>query len=294
MSKGIKHHGKEKFKLQVELVFNKVSHLAKEHNGNTTFIKWRRGTKKVSGTTQCALVSKGEAIWNEKIEFTGTFFSDRHGKFDEKKFTISLKEDTKKKKGHSIGKLKFNIAEHANRENQVVQIPLKKGSKSDKTEFKLTISSRPLKFEKNPLSLLSPDDEKKPENKDKLIKEINGKEYILEKSDEKSDDTSQETISEMSAEDSEDNEDPPDPDDKPSDPEKEKLLEQIEMLESESYERLTIIEKMEKEIKDLKEKNGAGAVPISGGGGTSPEMGDLKKQISKLKKVNHFFSTIEI
>lgn len=70
----------------------KVTNL-KDVNGSSVFISWRRGTKKTAGDTRRVIAQKNEASWDERIVFESKLFMDpKSQKFDEKAFSLTLKE----------------------------------------------------------------------------------------------------------------------------------------------------------------------------------------------------------
>lgn len=89
----LKHRGKEKIKVSFDIVVRKASNLDKSLNGTTVYIEWRRGSKRATGMTKRALVTKNEAVWSEPINCTCTMFHDsRTDKYDEKSISFYLKE----------------------------------------------------------------------------------------------------------------------------------------------------------------------------------------------------------
>jgi hypothetical protein len=88
----IKHRGKEKIKVQYDIIVQRAVKLDKGLNGATAFVEWKRG-KSNSGFTKRVLVSKNEAVWGESITLTCTLFRDaKKDRFEQKKLTLTLKE----------------------------------------------------------------------------------------------------------------------------------------------------------------------------------------------------------
>lgn len=89
-----KHRGKEKIKVQFDIMLKKVTQLDKSLNGSTVFVEWKRkGGTQASGMTKRSLVAKNEATWNESFSVSATIFKDpKSDTFDPKKLYLTLKE----------------------------------------------------------------------------------------------------------------------------------------------------------------------------------------------------------
>lgn len=81
-----------------------------KYNGSTVYIDWYRGSRsKHSGHTKFALVREGIAIFDERIEFSTTFFQDISGAYDEKLLALAVVEATTSKKSAVLLKAKVNL-----------------------------------------------------------------------------------------------------------------------------------------------------------------------------------------
>lgn len=142
--RGVKHRGKEKLKVAFDVVLERATNLDSKLNGSTVFIEWKRGSKRVAGTTKRALVTNEQAVWAETISFTSTIFKDTTDRFDEKKINFHLLEVNlipgphqqhvqdviKKKKAHEIGKIGLDLSQYVRSDgSELITLPLSKKNK---------------------------------------------------------------------------------------------------------------------------------------------------------------------
>ena len=84
-----------------------------KYNGSTVYIDWYRGSRsKHSGHTKFSLVREGIAIFDERIEFSTTFFQDISGAYDEKLLALAIVEATTSKKSAVLLKAKVNLMDY--------------------------------------------------------------------------------------------------------------------------------------------------------------------------------------
>lgn len=177
------HRGKDKYKVNFELQIKKVTNL-KDHNGSSIYIAWRRGSKKTSGDTKRVIVDKNEASWEqqEKISFDSKLFMDpKSQKFDEKKLSLTLKEDNKKKGKVELAKVSIDLSNFANSNgSEGITIPFVKGAPSRGPCLLVTIKTRPLKYNDKTLVKVSSSSHP-PERDSRLVKTIAGEDYYLDR-----------------------------------------------------------------------------------------------------------------
>ncbi|EFA85745.1 C2 calcium/lipid-binding region-containing protein [Heterostelium album PN500] len=246
---GRSHKGKDKFK--------KVANL-KEYNGGSLFVSWRRGNSKLQGETSHVIVRNAEATFEEKITFESKFFIDsKSQKPDEKKFSMTLKEEKKKSSsGKVLGKIELDLTSYMNyKSTQPVNLSFSKGIKPEPI-LTCTFNTIPLKYNDKPLVKVL---NKETSSKDpRLVKTISGEDYFLDKTDSASDtsvDHSQ--SSDISFNDSFGDDDPNDD----LGESKKELRAQIDQLtkerdlaDNEAFERLQKMKEMETEIENLKKQ----------------------------------------
>lgn len=84
-----------------------------KYNGSTIYIDWYRGSRsKHSGHTKFSLVRESIAVFDERIEFSTTFFQDISGSYDEKLLALSVIEATTSKKSAVLLKAKVNLMKY--------------------------------------------------------------------------------------------------------------------------------------------------------------------------------------
>ncbi|GAM29318.1 hypothetical protein SAMD00019534_124940 [Acytostelium subglobosum LB1] len=222
----------------------KVANL-KELNGSSVFISWRRGTSKVQGETTHTIVRNGEATFEEKISFESKFFIDaKTQKPDEKKLSMSLKEEKKKSSsGKVLGKIELDLTSYMNyKTTQIVNLSFTKGIKPEPQITPLVKVLNKDTVSKDP----------------RLVKTISGEDYFLDKTDSASDttvDTSQ--ITDMSVDSFGDD----DINDDLGESKKElrqqidQITKEKELAENEADDRLQRMKDMETEIENLKKQN---------------------------------------
>ena len=80
------------------------------YNGSTVYIDWYRGSRsKHSGHTKFSLVREGTAVFDERIEFSTTFFQNIAGEYDEKLLSLALVEASSSRKTAVLLKTKVNL-----------------------------------------------------------------------------------------------------------------------------------------------------------------------------------------
>eukprot|EP01133_Synstelium_polycarpum_P013330 gene13330-15673_t len=241
------HKGKDRFKVKVEILVKKIINL-KEYNGGSLFIQWKRGSSKTSGETSHVLVRNGEAVFEEKISFESKFFIDsKSQKPDEKKISLSLKEEKKKSSsGKVLGKIEFDLTSYMNsKPTQVVNLSFTKGIKPEPL---LNYNDKPLVKVHN-----KADASKDP----RLVKTIAGEDYFLDKTDSDVSDTADTSMASDSFNDSFGDDDP---NDDLGETRKElkiqldQLTKERDMAENESYERLQKMKELEQDLDNFKKQ----------------------------------------
>jgi len=191
-----KHRGKEKVKVIFDITFERAFHLDSGLNGSTVFLAWRRGSKKKSGMTKKALVKQNEAIWRDLQSISGNLYRDSNGHWDEKLFTVELREDIiNKKKTNSIAKLSFDLGQYVKTDGIERAIFVFKRKAKDSPSLEVSIRSRWVKLNNKMLLKVN----SSVTGNDQEITEIDGEEYIL-KTDSNDSNSTMDTMSVVSDE----------------------------------------------------------------------------------------------
>ncbi|KAF2073381.1 hypothetical protein CYY_005294 [Polysphondylium violaceum] len=249
------HKGKDKLKVKVEVLINKVINL-KEYNGGSVFVYWRRGTSKSSGETSHVVVRNGEALFEEKISFESKFFIDpKSQKPDEKKLSLQLKEEKKKSTAKVLGKIELDLTSYmSSRGTSFVNLSFTKGVKPEPV-ISCSFNTIPIKFNDKPLQKVQSgkDSSKDP----RIVRTFGGDDYFLDKTDSEISDTTVDTslaTNEMTSNDYSDD----DLNDDLGESKKElkqeidKLTKDVDALENENLEKFHKIKDYENEIETLR------------------------------------------
>jgi len=249
------HKGKDKLKVKVEVLINKVINL-KEYNGGSVFVYWRRGTSKSSGETSHVVVRNGEAVLEEKISFESKFFIDpKSQKPDEKKLSLQLKEEKKKSTAKVLGKIELDLTSYmSSRGTSFVNLSFTKGVKPEPV-ISCSFNTIPIKFNDKPLQKVQSgkDSSKDP----RIVRTFGGDDYFLDKTDSEISDTTVDTSiasNDMTSNDYSDD----DLNDDLGESKKElkqeidKLNKEIDIIENESLERFQKLKEYESEVEKLR------------------------------------------
>eukprot|EP00026_Physarum_polycephalum_P003323 Phypoly_transcript_03333.p1 GENE.Phypoly_transcript_03333~~Phypoly_transcript_03333.p1 ORF type:complete len:813 (+),score=166.55 Phypoly_transcript_03333:333-2441(+) len=196
-------------------------------------------------------------------------------KFDEKAFSLTLKEDNSKKKAvHKIAKVKIDLSNFANSKGtEVITIPFVKGAPSRGPCLLATIKTKPLKYNDKPLVKVSSVGHSSSKDS-RLVKTIAGEDYYLDRTASEPSPTTLDTASVASGDDDDDVFVEPDAaglhePDQYNVPVMgngggavveelrrriEDLSQQVEAADSESFSRMATIRQKDKEISTLQKE----------------------------------------